>query len=55
MAGHLLGARAFDFCMICQDSSESECITFLSNTTEAMDKDYSRFFVSDYIVPKTGV
>ncbi|KAI9659390.1 MAG: hypothetical protein M1821_001648 [Bathelium mastoideum] len=48
------GARAYFFRDIGHDWSDEQCRRLFGNTVAAMDKDYSRILIDDFVLPTTG-
>ncbi|KAF2721795.1 S-adenosyl-L-methionine-dependent methyltransferase [Polychaeton citri CBS 116435] len=47
------GARMYYLRAVMHDWSDSKCKVILSRIVEAMDKDYSRILIDDYVLPNT--
>ena len=48
------GARAYFFRNILHGWPDKDCIEFLSNTVQAMDKDHSVILIDEFVLPNTG-
>ncbi|KAI9713802.1 MAG: hypothetical protein M1820_000532 [Bogoriella megaspora] len=48
------GARAYFFRAIAHDWSDKKCRELFGNTVAAMDKEYSRILIEDFVLPATG-
>ncbi|KAL9084756.1 MAG: hypothetical protein Q9165_007931 [Trypethelium subeluteriae] len=48
------GARMYFFRDIGHDWSDQKCRELFANTAAAMDKDYSRLLIDDFVLPTTG-